>query len=71
MSRTAFGTTSSRLLKGLIVDPVYTGNALAGLFGMVRSGELGWHETVVFIHTGGTGRSAFRQGFARWHGQQS
>ncbi|MHB1316996.1 MAG: D-cysteine desulfhydrase family protein [Anaerolineae bacterium] len=42
-------------LEGLLVDPVYTGRALAGLIGLIRSGR--WHrdETVLFWHTGGTG----------------
>lgn len=42
------------VLEGLFVDPVYSGKALAALFEMVRSGEIGQDETVVFIHTGGT-----------------
>lgn len=38
---------------GLILDPVYTGKALAGLRGLVRRGEIGPDENVVFWHTGG------------------
>lgn len=41
-------------LEGLLVDPVYTGKALAGLVEMVRRGELDDSAGVVFWHTGGT-----------------
>ncbi len=41
-------------LEGLILDPVYTGKAMAGLIDLVRRGRFGQDETVVFIHTGGT-----------------
>jgi D-cysteine desulfhydrase len=39
--------------EGILVDPVYTGRALAGLFDLVRSGAYGADETVLFWHTGG------------------
>lgn len=39
--------------EGLLVDPVYTGRALAGLIDLVRRREIGAHETVLFWHTGG------------------
>lgn len=39
--------------EGILVDPCYTGKALAGLIAHVRSGELRPEETVVFLHTGG------------------
>jgi len=41
-------------LEGLLLDPVYTGKAMAGLIALVRSGEIAKGETVVFWHTGGT-----------------
>jgi L-cysteate sulfo-lyase len=41
-------------LEGILLDPVYTGKAMAGLIDMVRTGRLRKDETVVFIHTGGT-----------------
>lgn len=41
-------------LEGLLVDPVYTGKAMAGLIDLVRKGRFSASETVVFIHTGGT-----------------
>ncbi|MGH7863591.1 MAG: pyridoxal-phosphate dependent enzyme [Candidatus Binataceae bacterium] len=40
-------------LEVLLLDPVYTGKAMAGLIAMVRSGEIAKSETVVFLHTGG------------------
>jgi D-cysteine desulfhydrase family pyridoxal phosphate-dependent enzyme len=40
--------------EGLLLDPVYTGRAMAGLVDLVRTGELGARETVLFWHTGGT-----------------
>lgn len=39
--------------EGLLVDPVYTGRALAGLLGLIRQGRFRSDETVVFWHTGG------------------
>ena len=39
--------------EGLILDPVYTGKAMAGLCDHVRRGLVGRGETVVFVHTGG------------------
>jgi D-cysteine desulfhydrase family pyridoxal phosphate-dependent enzyme len=39
--------------EGLLLDPVYTGKALAGATGLARSGVLGPEATVVFWHTGG------------------
>jgi 1-aminocyclopropane-1-carboxylate deaminase/D-cysteine desulfhydrase-like pyridoxal-dependent ACC family enzyme len=40
-------------LEGLLLDPVYTGKAMAGLIDHARGGRLGQDDTVVFIHTGG------------------
>ncbi|UAK25044.1 D-cysteate sulfo-lyase [Sphingomonas nostoxanthinifaciens] len=39
--------------EGVLLDPVYTGKAAAGLIGLVRSGEIARDETVLFVHTGG------------------
>lgn len=39
--------------EGLLLDPVYTGKAMAGLIDHARRGVVGQHSTVVFIHTGG------------------
>jgi len=40
-------------LEGLVLDPVYTGKAMAGLIAAVRDGRIGRDESVVFWHTGG------------------
>jgi L-cysteate sulfo-lyase len=40
-------------LEGILLDPVYTGKAMAGLIDLVRSGQLTSRDTVVFWHTGG------------------
>jgi 1-aminocyclopropane-1-carboxylate deaminase/D-cysteine desulfhydrase-like pyridoxal-dependent ACC family enzyme len=37
----------------LLLDPVYTGKAMAGLVDGVRKGDVGRDETVIFLHTGG------------------
>ena len=40
--------------EGILVDPSYSGKALAGLIDHIRSGRLDPEEPVVFVHTGGT-----------------
>ncbi len=40
-------------LEGLVLDPVYTGKAMAGLIDLVRQGAFEPTGTVVFVHTGG------------------
>lgn len=40
-------------VEGILLDPVYTGKAMAGLFALVRRGEFRQGERVLFIHTGG------------------
>jgi L-cysteate sulfo-lyase len=40
-------------LEGLLVDPVYTGKALAGLIDLVRRGSFDPGDQIVFVHTGG------------------
>lgn len=40
--------------EGLLLDPVYTGRAAAGLIDLVRQGFFKPDETVLFWHTGGT-----------------
>lgn len=39
--------------EGLVLDPVYTGKAMAGLIHHVRSGAFGRDEKILFWHTGG------------------
>ncbi|WP_166970887.1 D-cysteine desulfhydrase family protein [Brevibacterium atlanticum] len=51
--------------EGILLDPVYTGKAAAGLVGLVRGGRFGPDDTVVFIHSGGVpGLYARTQAFA-------
>lgn len=40
--------------EGLLLDPAYTGKAMAGLIDDVRCGRLRANEPAVFLHTGGT-----------------
>jgi 1-aminocyclopropane-1-carboxylate deaminase/D-cysteine desulfhydrase-like pyridoxal-dependent ACC family enzyme len=40
--------------EGLLLDPVYTGRAAAGLLDLIRRGVIGPGESVLFWHTGGT-----------------
>lgn len=40
--------------EGILLDPIYTGKAMAGLIDDVRQGRLSSNDQVVFIHTGGT-----------------
>lgn len=40
--------------EGILLDPVYTGKALAGMIGHIRGGAIDPGETVLFLHTGGT-----------------
>lgn len=39
--------------EGILLDPVYTGRAMAGLIDLIRTGEFSRDETIVFWHTGG------------------
>lgn len=39
--------------EGLILDPVYSGKAMAGLVGLIEAGTFNADDTVVFLHTGG------------------
>jgi 1-aminocyclopropane-1-carboxylate deaminase/D-cysteine desulfhydrase-like pyridoxal-dependent ACC family enzyme len=59
---TAYGEPSPRGLEamriaarteGLILDPIYTAKAMAGLIDHARRGILNADSTVVFVHTGG------------------
>jgi D-cysteine desulfhydrase family pyridoxal phosphate-dependent enzyme len=39
--------------EGILLDPVYTGKALAGLIDQIQRGLITANDTVVFLHTGG------------------
>jgi D-cysteine desulfhydrase family pyridoxal phosphate-dependent enzyme len=52
-------------LEGLILDPVYTGKALAGLVAAARAGRVPADGTIVFLHTGGL-PALFEPRYAMW-----
>ena len=39
--------------EGILLDPVYSGKAMAGMIDLIPRGELRKGETIVFLHTGG------------------
>jgi len=39
--------------EGIILDPVYTGKAMAGLIDLIKKGKFKKNENIVFLHTGG------------------
>jgi len=41
-------------LEGILLDPVYTGRAMAGLIDLIRRGTLISNQNILFWHTGGT-----------------
>ena len=40
--------------EAILLDPVYTGKAMAGLIGLVRKGYFKKGENILFLHTGGS-----------------
>jgi D-cysteine desulfhydrase family pyridoxal phosphate-dependent enzyme len=40
-------------LEGILLDPIYTGKAFAGMLDLIAKGKLGRQEPVIFLHTGG------------------
>ncbi|NRA15517.1 MAG: D-cysteine desulfhydrase [Oceanospirillaceae bacterium] len=63
MLRPGYGQLNEDLLEairltarceGLLLDPTYTGKAMAGLIHLVTSGHFRRYQNVVFLHTGGT-----------------
>jgi L-cysteate sulfo-lyase len=40
--------------EGILLDPVYTGKAMAGLIDLVRKGHFARDTNIVFLHTGGS-----------------
>ncbi len=39
--------------EGILLDPIYTAKAFAGMLDRIRKGQLGEREPVIFLHTGG------------------
>jgi L-cysteate sulfo-lyase len=54
--------------EGILLDPVYSGKAMAGMIDLIRKGEIAAGERVVFLHTGGAvglfGYTGFFEGAA-------
>ena len=40
--------------EGILLDPIYTAKAAAGMIDLVRKGQFGTGDMIVFVHTGGT-----------------
>ena len=56
-SVTSAGRDAMKLLahtEGILLDPIYTAKAMAGLIDDIHNKRLGPDDTAVFIHTGGT-----------------
>ena len=52
----AAGSAAIRRLaqtEGILLDPVYTGKAFAGLLDLAEKGAIAPDEPVIFLHTGG------------------
>ena len=48
--------------EGILLDPVYTGKAMAGLMESIRAGQFDEMDRIVFMHTGGsTGLFAYEE----------
>jgi len=41
-------------LEGILMDPVYTGKAMAGLIDLIRKGYFNPEENILYVHTGGS-----------------
>jgi len=48
----AIRTTAQK--EGILLDPVYTGKAMAGTIDLIKKGYIRRDDNIVFIHTGGT-----------------
>jgi D-cysteine desulfhydrase len=51
--------------EGLLLDPVYTGKAMAGLIAAVRDDRIPDSGAIVFLHSGGT-PALFAHSYAQW-----
>ena len=40
--------------EGILLDPVYTGKAFAGMMQLLRRGAFDGQDDLLFVHTGGT-----------------
>lgn len=39
--------------EGIVLDPIYTGRAMAGLFAAIEEGEVRAGQRTIFLHSGG------------------
>ncbi len=39
--------------EAILLDPVYSGKAMAGLIDLIRKGQFAKGQNIVFLHTGG------------------
>lgn len=51
--------------EGMLTDPVYEGKSMAGLIGMIRSGEIPAGSKVLYCHLGGPAGAVGLRGGAR------
>jgi 1-aminocyclopropane-1-carboxylate deaminase/D-cysteine desulfhydrase-like pyridoxal-dependent ACC family enzyme len=56
--------------EGLVLDPVYTGRALAALVARCRDGRIAPDQPVVFLHTGGL-PALLTQRYRHWFSNDS
>lgn len=61
---------SAARTEGLLLDPVYTGKAMAGLMAARADGRIGPATRTVFVHTGGT-PALFAAGIGDWLRKES
>ena len=47
-------TLAGETPEGVLLDPVYTGKAMAGLIDLVRKGYFKESDSILFVHTGGS-----------------
>lgn len=40
--------------EGILLDPVYTGKAVAGLIDLIRKGTFNKEDNILFVHSGGS-----------------
>jgi D-cysteine desulfhydrase len=40
--------------EAVLLDPVYTGKAMAGMIDLIRKGHFKKGENILFVHTGGS-----------------
>ena len=58
--------------EGILLDPVYSGKAMAGLIDLIKRGVFTRGQNIVFIHTGGTpALFAYHDAFAESAGSPS